>query len=53
MKFIGKLRPQIFLAIIVLGILSCLGIIYEYNEIATGCVGGITGLGFKLLESED
>ena len=49
----GKFRPQIFLAIIVLGILSCLGIVYEYNEIATGCVGGIIGLGFKVLESEE
>ena len=49
----GKVRPQIFLAIIVLGILSCLGIFYEDNEIATGCVGGIIGLGFKVLESEE
>jgi hypothetical protein len=49
----GKVRPQIFLAIIVLGVLSCLGIFYEYNEIATGCVGGIIGLGFKVLESEE
>ena len=49
----GKLRPHVFLAIIVLGILSCLGIFFEYNEIATGCVGGIIGLGFKVLESEE
>jgi len=33
----GKLRPQIFLAIVVLGILSSIGVVYEYNEIATGC----------------
>ena len=48
----GKLRPQIFLAIIVLGVLSSIGVIYEYNEIATGCVGGIIALGMKVLESE-
>ena len=48
----GKLRPQIFLAIIVLGILSSIGIVYEYNEIATGCVGGIIALGMTVLESE-
>ena len=48
----GKLRPQIFLAIIVLGILSSIGIVYEYNEIATGCVGCIIALGMKVLESE-
>ena len=38
---IGKLRPQIFLAIIVLGILSAIGLFYGMNEIATGCTGGI------------
>ena len=52
MKFMGKLRPQIFLAIIVLGILSCIGIVNENNEIASGCVGGIIALGMKVLESE-
>ena len=51
-KFIGKLRPQIFLSIIVLGVLSTLGVLYEYNEIATGCVGGIIALGMKVLENE-
>ena len=48
----GKLRPQIFLAIIVLGVLSSIGVIYEYNELATGCVGGIIALGMKVMESE-
>jgi len=43
---------EIFLAIIVLGVLSSIGVIYEYNEIATGCVGGIIALGMKVLESE-
>jgi hypothetical protein len=49
---IGKVRPQIFLAIIVLGILSCVGIWADYNEIASGCVGGIIALGMKVLEAE-
>ena len=48
----GTLRPQIMASIIVLGILSCIGIFQGFNEIATGCVGGNTGLGFKLLENE-
>jgi len=48
-----KVRPQIFLAIVVLGTLSTVGIFMGYNEIATGCVGGIIGLGFKVLESEE
>lgn len=48
----GKLRPQIFLAIVVLGILSSAGLYYGMNEIATGCTGGIIALGMKVLESE-
>ena len=49
---IGKVRPQIFLAILVLGGLSAIGITAGYNEIATGCVGGIIALGMKLMEAE-
>ena len=49
---IGKLRPQIFLAIIVLGLLSGIGVWQGMNEIATGCTGGIIALGMKVLESE-
>ena len=51
-QMFGKLRPQIFLAIIVLGVLSAIGAIQGYNEIATGCVGGIIALGMKVLENE-
>ena len=51
-RMIGKLRPQIFLAIIVLGVLSGIGIWQGYNEIATGCTGGIIALGMKLMEAE-
>ena len=49
---IGKLRPQLFLAIIVLGLLSGIGVWQGMNEIATGCTGGIIALGMKVLESE-
>jgi hypothetical protein len=49
---IGKVRPQIFLAIIVLGLLSGIGLYYGMNEIATGCTGGIIALGMKLMENE-
>jgi ABC-type Na+ efflux pump permease subunit len=48
----GKLRPQIFLSIVVLGVLSALGVWAGFNEIATGCVGGIIALGMKVLENE-
>jgi hypothetical protein len=47
-----KIRPQIFLAIFVLGVLAVFGVINEMPEISTGTVGGIIALGMKLLESE-
>ena len=52
MNWIAKIRPQIFLAIIVLGLLSAVGVYFGYTEIATGCTGGIIALGMKVLESE-
>ena len=52
MKIIGKVRPQIFLAILVLGGLSGVGVWQGMPEIATGCVGGIIALGMKVLEQE-
>ena len=49
---IGKLRPQIFLAIIVLGLLAGMGALNGFPEIATGAIGGIIALGMKVLENE-
>ena len=48
----GKLRPQIFLAILVLGALSAIGVWQGFTEIATGCTGGIIAVGMKVLEAE-
>ena len=48
----GKLRPQIFLAIIVLGLLSGIGALKEMPELATATIGGIIALGMKVLENE-
>ena len=52
---IGKIRPQIVLAIVALGIVSVLAILHpntEYIAVTTGCTGGIIALGMKLLEGE-
>ena len=49
---LGKLRPQIFLAITVLGVLAVYGVTNAMPEIATGTVGGIIALGMKVLENE-
>ena len=48
----GKLRPQIFLAILVLGCLDGGGAMQGLPEIATGTIGGIIALGMKVLENE-
>ena len=49
---IGKVRPQIFLAILVLGILAVVGVTQGMPEIAPGTIGGIIALGMKILEAE-
>ena len=49
---IGKLRPQIFLAILVLGVLAVVGVSHDAPEIATGTIGGIIALGMKIQEAE-
>jgi hypothetical protein len=49
---IGKVRPQIFLAILVLGVLAVIGIQNNLPEVATGTIGGIIALGMKLMEAE-
>jgi len=49
---IGKFRPQIFLAIIVLGILAVVGLIEGIPEVSTATIGGIIALGMKILEEE-
>ena len=49
---IKRLRPQILLSILVLGIISCMSIFRteEYIAVVTGCTGGIIALGMKLLD---
>ncbi len=49
---IGKFRPQIFLAILVLGALAGLGLRYGVPEVSTATIGGIIALGMKVLEQE-
>ena len=49
---IGKFRPQIFLAILVLGGLASLGLFYGVPEVSRATIGGIIALGMKVLEQE-
>ena len=48
----GKVRPQIFLAILRLTLLAMLAAYKGMPEISTATIGGIIALGMKVLENE-
>tara|TARA_R100001530_G_scaffold136211_2_gene115820 strand:- start:803 stop:1000 length:198 start_codon:yes stop_codon:yes gene_type:complete len=50
--FIGKIRPQIFLALCILGVVSILGIWHDLTEIAVGCIAGIIALAKDVLQAD-
>jgi hypothetical protein len=52
-KFIGKLRPQIFLSIVLLGVIAIIGMFVELNEVTVGCVAGIIALSKDVLQSDN
>jgi len=47
-----RVRPQIFLALLLLGILAAIGAWKGMPELATANIGGIIALGMKVLEAE-
>ena len=52
---IGKIRIQIIVALMILGVISVMAILskeQEFIAIVTGCTGGVIALGMKLLEGE-
>ena len=51
-RFIGKLRPQIFLSIVLLGIIAIIGMFVGLNEVTVGCVAGIIALSKDVLQSD-
>ena len=50
--FLGKLRPQVFLALLMLGIISTLAMRAGMNEIAVGGIAGIIALAKDVLQSD-
>ena len=49
---IGRIRPQIFLALSILGVVAYVGIQNDLNEIAVGCIAGIIALAKDVLQSD-
>jgi len=50
--FIGKVRPQIFLALCILGLIAILGIRADMVEISVGSMAGIIALAKDVLQSD-
>jgi hypothetical protein len=48
----GKIRPQIFLALCILGAIAYVGILNDLNEVAVGCMAGIIALAKDVLQSD-
>ena len=51
-EFIGKVRPQIFLALSILGVIAYIGVQEELTEVAVGCIAGIIALAKDVLQSD-
>ena len=49
---IGKIRPQIFLALLMLGLITGYAINVNMVEVATVTIGGMVALGMKVLEND-
>ena len=47
--FVGKIRPQIFLALLILGVVAVLGMSNGLNEVTVGCIAGIIALAKDVL----
>ena len=50
--FIGKIRPQIFLALSILGVIAYIGVQENLTEVTVGCIAGIIALAKDVLQSD-
>ena len=51
-EMMSKLRPQIFVALLILGIIAVIGMFKGLNEVTVGCVAGIIALAKDVLQSD-
>tara|TARA_R110002020_G_scaffold54171_2_gene151236 strand:+ start:494 stop:664 length:171 start_codon:yes stop_codon:yes gene_type:complete len=51
-KIMGKIRPQIFLALSILGVIAYIGVQENLNEVTVGCIAGIIALAKDVLQSD-
>ena len=50
--FFGKVRPQVFLSIALLGTISILALRANMTEVSVGCIAGIIALAKDVLQSD-
>ena len=48
----SKIRPQIFVALLILGIVAVIGMLKGLNEVTVGWVAGIIALAKDVLQSD-
>ena len=48
----SKLRPQIFVALLILGSVAVIGMFKGLTEVTVGCVAGIIALAKDVLQSD-
>ena len=51
-NFLGKIRPQIFLSLCLLGAIAIIGMQNGLNEVTVGCIAGIIALSKDVLQSD-
>tara|TARA_R100001086_G_scaffold230968_1_gene151455 strand:- start:443 stop:616 length:174 start_codon:yes stop_codon:yes gene_type:complete len=51
-KLFGKVRPQIFLALSILGVIAYVGVQQNMTEVTVGCLAGIIALAKDVLQSD-
>jgi len=53
MNWISKIRPQIMVAMLVLGVIAYVSLSHDAKEIVAGCVSMIGALGMRILEGDN
>jgi hypothetical protein len=52
MRFFGKIRPQIMVSLLLLGVIALVSIREGFIEISVGCIAGIIALSKDVLQSD-
>ena len=52
MSWMGRVRPQILVSVMILGAIALYGLQLGNVKVATACTGGVTALGMKILEGD-